>query len=141
MTLGPVQVLVVGFEEPTFSGEVLAELARLQDSGLVRLIDLLLVAKSDDGALETLDLPAVAGIEYGSVAAALFSTAPGQEVRGDGWSLADALHPGQAAAVALLEHRWAAPLAAAIASSGGAPLDEMWLAPEDRELLQSLLNR
>ena len=33
---GPVQVLVVGYEQPTFTGEVLAELARLSDAGPVR---------------------------------------------------------------------------------------------------------
>ena len=47
MTLGPVQVLVVGFAELRFSGEVLAELSRLEESGVVRLIDMVLVARDE----------------------------------------------------------------------------------------------
>lgn len=50
--IGPVQVLVVGFDQPTFSGEVLAEFTRLREAGIVRLIDLLLVSRTEDGALE-----------------------------------------------------------------------------------------
>ena len=46
---GPVQVLVVGFEQPSFSGEAVAELARLREQGVVRLIDALLVHRLEDG--------------------------------------------------------------------------------------------
>ena len=46
--IGPVQVLVVGFDRPTFSGEVLAELTRLREAGIVRLVDLLLVAREEE---------------------------------------------------------------------------------------------
>ncbi len=53
--IGPVQVLVVGFDQPTFSGEVLAEFTRLREAGLVRLIDVLLVSRSEDGTLDTLE--------------------------------------------------------------------------------------
>jgi uncharacterized membrane protein len=51
--IGPVQALVVGFDQPSFSGEVLAELGRLEDAGVVRLVDLLVVVRADDGTLET----------------------------------------------------------------------------------------
>ena len=140
MTLGPVQVLVVGFAEPRFSGEVLAELSRLEESGVVRLIDMVLVARDETGALETLDLPDSA---FGQVLAALFAEASDQprEAASGGWSLAESIPPGGTAAVALIEHRWAGPLRAAIAASGGQPLDETWLAPADLELLESLLDR
>ena len=50
---GPVQVLVVGFDRPTFSGEVLAEFTRLREAGIVRLVDLLVVSRTEDGAFET----------------------------------------------------------------------------------------
>ena len=52
--MGPVQVLVVGFDQPRLSGEVLEELTRLREAGVVRLIDLLLVSRAEDGTLETL---------------------------------------------------------------------------------------
>jgi hypothetical protein len=54
---GPVQVLVVGFDRPAFSGEVLAEFARLREAGIVRLVDLLVVSRTAEGAFDTLALP------------------------------------------------------------------------------------
>ena len=54
--MGPVQVLVVGYEQPAFTGEVLAELARLSDAGLVRLVDVLLVTRAADGTFHTVEV-------------------------------------------------------------------------------------
>ena len=139
--LGPVQVLVVGFDEPTYSGEVLAELTRLEEAGIVRLIDLLVVAKGEDGTVETLEDTLLPG-PYGELAARLLSdpsTAEYPAGEAPTWSIADALPAGQAAAVALIEHTWASPLRDAILRNGGTPLDETWLAPDDVALLESLL--
>ena len=55
------------------------------------------------------------------------------------WSLTDAIPIGSTAAVALIEHTWAAPLSEAIQRAGGTLLDETWLAREDRELLEALI--
>ena len=54
--MGPVQVLVVGYEQPAFTGEVLAELTRLSDAGLVRLVDVLLVTRAADGTFHTVEV-------------------------------------------------------------------------------------
>ena len=54
------------------------------------------------------------------------------------WSLAEAIPIGGTAAVALIEHVWAAPLSAAIQRAGGTLLEETWLARQDVELLESL---
>jgi len=147
---GPVQVLVVGFDRPTFSGEVIAELTRLRETGIVRLVDLLLVARGEDGALETLTAPPGVGEDLGGLAAALLGR-PAGEARGEAeaadadlaeslaWSLADAVQAGSAAAVALIEHVWAGPLNAAIQRAGGVPLEETWLAPDDLETLDALI--
>jgi hypothetical protein len=148
--MGPVQVLVVGFEQPAFSGEVLAEFARLREAGIVRLVDLLLVSRGPDGALETLTAPAEFGSQLGGLAAALLGrsadgadetaaeTADDQPADG-GWSLADAVPAGSAAAVALIEHLWAGPLTAAVRRAGGSALEETWLAPADVAQLESLI--
>ena len=53
---GPVQVLVVGYEQPAFTGEVLAEMTRLSDAGLVRLVDVLLVTRAADGTFDTVEV-------------------------------------------------------------------------------------
>src|SRR5207249_1537802 len=102
--MGPVQVLVVGFDEPNFTGDVLAEFERLTEAGIVRLIDVLVVDRREDGSLHTVD---AADSASGVLATGLL-TGNGDGV-GDGaaWSLADAVPPGSAAAVALIEHIWA----------------------------------
>jgi uncharacterized membrane protein len=143
--IGPVQVLVVGFDQPTFSGEVLAEFTRLREAGLVRLIDVLLVSRSEDGTLETLEAPDAAAADLGGLAVEVLgqpqnaSQAETSEIDTAAmWSLADAIPVGGTAAVALIEHVWAAPLSAAIQRAGGTLLEETWLAREDRELLETL---
>lgn len=138
----PVQVLVVGFDAPTFSGEVLAELTRLREAGVVRLVDLLLVSRDEDGSFHTLPPPADADTDLGRVAAELLGVSEdGDEtpetVEGDSWSLADVVPPGSTGAVALIEHTWAAPLVASIRGAGGRLLDEAWLAPADLERLRN----
>lgn len=149
--MNPVQVVVVGFDRPAFSGEVLAEFTRLREAGIVRLVDLLLVSRSDDGTLETLAPPAGANADLGRLAAALLGRPEGEASGADavagldsagipGWSLADAVPPGSTAAVALIEHVWAGPLKAAIERAGGTPLEETWLAPHDLEALEALIS-
>jgi hypothetical protein len=138
----PVQVLVVGFDAPTFSGEVLAELTRLREAGVVRLLDVLLVARDEDGSFHTLPPPAGADADVGRLAADVLGAPEGggtpETVEGDSWSLADVVPPGSTGAVALIEHTWAAPLVASIRGAGGRLLDEAWLAPGDIERLRSL---
>jgi hypothetical protein len=145
--MGPVQVLVVGFERPAFSGEVLAELARLREARIVRLVDLLLVSRAEDGTLETQGGPDGVGAGLGGLAAALLGRPEG-DTGGDGkptdtdvsgWSLTDAIPVGYTAAVALIEHTWAGPLTVAIRRAGGTPLEETWLAPDDLEVLDALM--
>jgi hypothetical protein len=143
---GPVQVLVLGFDDPTFSGEVIAELARLDASGTARLLDVLLVERAQDGSLDTLPPPPGADPSAGRLAAALLERQDDGEHPGpdDGpaaetWSLDDVIPPGGIAAVALIEHTWAQPLLATIRRAGGQPLDETWLAPDDLALLDRLL--
>ena len=143
--MGPVQVLVVGFEQPTFTGEVLAELVRLREAGIVRMVDLMLVSRGHDGTLETVAAPSELGAGLGAVAAAILGRAEGDEpavVTGvPAWSLADAVPPGTIAAVTLIEHLWAVPLRSAIQRAGGTPLEETWLAAGDVAELEALLSR
>jgi hypothetical protein len=144
---GPVQVLVVGFDRPKFSGEVLAEFVRLREAGIVRLVDLLLICRTEEGTIETLEAPEALAADLGGLAAELLSQPEGGAA-GEAaateldlaatWSLADAIPVGGTAAVALIEHLWAAPLSEAIQRAGGTLLEETWLAREDRELLETL---
>jgi uncharacterized membrane protein len=148
--MGPVQVLVVGFEHAQLSGEILDEFARLQHAGIVRLLDVLLVERGADGQFDTLAAPVQLGSESGALAAALLARADGASTSepalahndsGDEhtWSLADAVPTGSVAAVALIEHTWATPLVAAMHRAGGRLLDETWLPAEDVAVLEQLI--
>ena len=131
---GPVQVLVVGFEAPSFSGEVLAELTKLRERGVVRLVDVLLVERREDGSFETLELPPGSAPDLGQIAAEVFGGGDesyGDEALGETWSLADAVPTGGFAAIALIEHLWAEPLVAAVDRAGGNLLGELWLPRDD----------
>jgi uncharacterized membrane protein len=154
MALGPVQIIMIGFPETAMRGEVLAELVRLRDEGIVRLVDLLVVAKDEDGsvrAMETSDLSDEDAAEFGAIAGALIGLgANGEEgaevgalagasAMADGrvfedadvWYAADAIPPGTTAAIALLEHRWAIPLRDAVLRAEGETLAAEWLHPAD----------
>ncbi len=157
----PVQVLVIGLDRLEFDGSVLAELDRLRDAGTVRLLDVLLVTRAEDGALSTLPPPPGLPPRTGAVVAAAPRRARGAAGRARGrqpegrrvraglraappqgpdavWSLDGAVPPGRTAVVALIEHLWAEPLREAIRTAGGSPLGETWLAPDDLERLETL---
>jgi len=144
--VGPVQVVVVGFDRPRFSGEVVAEFTRLEEAGIVRLVDLLLVSRAEDGSFETMtdeEIPA----HLGRLAAGVLGWAGEEDVPPSSepeagavtWSLADAVPPRGTAAVALIEHRWASPLREAILRNGGRALDETWLARHDLDRLERMI--
>ena len=131
MPLGPVQLLVISFDRPDFRGEVLAELERLRESDVVRVIDLLVVHKSADGVVRHLqhaDLPAGAGAVVGAlIGADAGQLSPGEEL----WSLDEAIPDDSAAAIALIEHRWAIGTRDAIRAAGGAPIADAWIHSAD----------
>src|SRR5262249_41332985 len=129
-------------------GRILSELIRLRDAGIVRLLDVLVVAHEDDDSLQTLDpppeLPATGTLAMAVLGQPVDSDTHQDEPSYDdpgvpSWSLAPAIPRGTTAAVALIEHTWAIPLRVAIERSGGAPLDETWLAREDVVRLETLL--
>jgi uncharacterized membrane protein len=74
VAIGPVQLIVVGFNHPDFRGEIIAELERLRESGTVRVIDSLAVYKDADGEIEVQHLSNLSqeeATELGSVVGAL----------------------------------------------------------------------
>ena len=86
MTIGPVQLLVVGFDHPNFQGEILAELQRLRDDDMVRVIDALAVYKAVGGevtALKESQLGGEEAAEFGAVMGALVGLGAGVEADAD----------------------------------------------------------
>lgn len=111
MTFGPLQVLVINFDESNFAGQIQSELDRLEETGVVRVRKALVIAKAADGDIQVRR-------EGGDDTA---------ELSADERSVADSLEPGAAAAIAVLEHQWAIRLREAILSAGGTSVRSEWV--------------
>ena len=116
--LGPVDYIVVEFPGSKFSGEIAPALRDLVDRGLVRVLDLLVLKKDDDGTIEAFELSDLEDTEIGELRhhegelAMLLS-------EDDVNAVAAAIDPGTTAGVLVWENSWAAPFASAVRHSGG----------------------
>jgi len=155
MAIGPVQLIVLGFERPDFHGQVIAELERLRETDTVRVIDSLAVYKDADGNVEVEHLSNLTqdeAIELGSKVGALVGLGidgeegaealalAGAEAAADGihafseedaWDVIGEIPNDSAAALILLEHHWAVPLRDAIADAGGFRVGDGFISPLD----------
>jgi len=118
--LGPVDWMVVGFpaEKADFSGAMADELKKLMDGGTVRVLDLAIVTKDADGAVEVAELREQDESEVGelrSLEAEVSLLLAADDIERVGAEL----EPGSTAAVLVWENTWAGPLASAIRRSGG----------------------
>ena len=138
---GPLQVIAVSFGPGSdFEGRVLAEVDRLQGRGVLRLLDMLFVAKNEDGTIQR--VVAADDDDFGALLSRIVPldgaglVEPAADVGSSGfdptdaWALAESLLPGTALAFLLIEHGWAQPLFDAIAETGGALLGEGFLTSE-----------
>ena len=155
MAIGPVQLIVLGFKNPDFHGEIIAELERLKESDTVRVIDALAVYKDADGEVEAMHLSNLStdeAIELGSKVGALiglgFEGEPGLEAGAeagaeaaadgvsvfsdeDAWDVLEEIPNDSAAALLLIEHHWAVPLRDAVARAGGFRIGDGFISPLD----------
>jgi uncharacterized membrane protein len=155
MAIGPVQLLVLGFNHPNFHGEVIQELERLRDSDTVRVIDALAVHKDAEGEIEVAHLSNLTkdeavelgtkvgaliglgiegedGLEKGAEAGAM-AAADGVQIFSEeqAWDVLEDIPNDSAAALLLIEHHWAVPLRDAIARAGGFRLSDGFISPLD----------
>jgi uncharacterized membrane protein len=155
MAIGPVQLIVLGFEHPQFHGEIIAELERLKESDTVRVIDALAVHKDADGEIEVAHLSNLSkdeAIELGSKVGALVGLGiegeegmvagaeAGAEAAEDGisafsdeaaWDVIEEIPNDSAAALVLIEHHWAVPLRDAVVRAGGYRISDGFISPLD----------
>ena len=155
MAIGPVQLIVLGFRNPDFHGEIIAELERLRESDTVRVIDSLAVYKDAEGEIEVEHLSnltqeeaaelgskvgALIGLgiegEEGFVAGAEAGAQAASEGMGvfsdeEAWDVLEEIPNDSAAALLLLEHHWAVPLRDAIARAGGFRINDGFISPLD----------
>jgi Family of unknown function (DUF6325) len=116
--LGPVDYLVVEFPAgaSNFTGEMAKELLALVDSGTIRMIDILILVKNEDGSVDAMELSDVENLgPLQAVEAELAELLAADDVE----QLAAAMEPGSTAGVLIWENLWAAPFASAARRSGG----------------------
>ena len=116
--LGPVDYLVVEFPAGTsnFTGEMAKELLALVDSGTIRVIDVLILTKNEDGSVDAMELSDIEDLgPLQAVEAELAELLAADDVE----DLAAAIEPGSTAGVLIWENLWAAPFASAARRSGG----------------------
>ena len=155
MAIGPVQLLVLGFDHPHFTGEIKAELEKLRESDTIRVIDALAVYKDAEGEIEVEHLSNLTkdeAIELGSKVGALIGLGiEGEEgleagaIAGaeaaeegihafsdeDAWDVIEDIPNDTAAALLLIEHHWAVPLRDAIFKAGGFRISDGFISPLD----------
>jgi hypothetical protein len=115
--LGPVELIALAFRKPSLDGSVLKELVDLVDRKVIRVLDLMVVHKTDDGSIAAVEFS-----DLGDEAEVFIGLAPaGVDLIGeDDVSLAgDLLEPGDAAALLVWEDLWAAPFVSAARAAGG----------------------
>jgi uncharacterized membrane protein len=155
MTIGPLQLLVIGLEQPALDGRILDSLLDVRDEGMIRIVDMLGVYKDEEGniiAAQVSDLSLDEAVTYGAWVGALIGLGAGGEAGMEAGAvmgalvsemeyeygldeealdtIADDIPPGGAAILAVIEHRWAIPFRDAVRSQGGLLIAQDFLNPE-----------
>ena len=116
--LGPVDYVIVEFpaETANFTGEMATELVALSDAGTIRVIDMVVLVKGEDGAIDAMEL---SDLQHLGVLETLEAELAEMLAEEDVAHLAAAMDPGSTAGVIVYENLWAAPFASAARRAGG----------------------
>lgn len=140
MTVGPIQLIAITFKEFEPQGNILAELLKLNKSGVIRLIDLQFVQKDAAGKISAMEMSGLSEDEqvaYGAVIGNLMGLSAadvenknlydmitavehsyGVDIQ-DFLEMADRIKPDSAAAILLIEHAWATHFSELVVEAGG----------------------
>lgn len=154
MSVGPIQMIALAFDDFHPTGKILAALEAATEAGAIRVVDIQYVGRDENGEIEALEMTGLSEdeeIEFGAVIGALIGAGIAGEqgaemgaVEGaiaaaegsygmtleDVRSIASQLEPGQAAAMLMIEHRWATDLRDAVREAGGTMVAQGFLTPE-----------
>ena len=138
MTLGPLEYLIVGFEGNRFTGQILSELRAAREKGIIRIVDLCVIKKDDQGnvtGLELSDLSGEEAAELGPLAGDALRLFAQEDID----QAAANIPNNSAAGLLLIEQTWAIGLRDAIKNAGGIPVAGGLVSPDVlRELEEEL---
>ena len=135
MTLGPLEYLVVGFEGNRFTGQVLSELRAAREKGIIRVVDLFVLKKDENGDVTSIELSDLSGEEaeqFGSLAGDIMGLLAPEDIE----QTAAYIPNNSAAGLLLFEHTWAIGLKEAIKKAGGVAVAGGLVAPEVLQALE-----
>jgi hypothetical protein len=134
MAIGPVEYLILGFPGNNFTGQIVPELAKLLDSGLVRIIDLTFITKDASGRVDVVEYDAV---EELAAFAGLDAEVGGILTDEDIAHAAMSLEPNTSAALLIWEDTWATPFAEAVRNANGVILEGARI---PREIIEEVMD-
>lgn len=115
----PVDMVLIEFGGNEFKGEIVTELERLVSEGTIRILDMLLVSKDADGALEWTEADDAPDFRL----AELVGEPADLLAEEDALAIADELEPNSSVGMMVFEHAWAGPLSGAIRDADGRLID------------------
>lgn len=119
MTLGPVELVVLGFPGSNFTGDIRPRIIELIEQGIVNVIDALLIRKDSDGHVDMIELQEATDDDEATALSQVLADQLDLLTDDDVDQLAADLAPGSSALVIVFEHLWMRPVRDAVAASGG----------------------
>jgi uncharacterized membrane protein len=135
MVLGPLEYLVVGFEGYRFTGQILAELRAAQEKGIIRVLDLFVIKKDEQGNVTTQELSELSdeeATELTPLAGNLMGLLADEDIQ----QVAADIPNNSAAGLLLFEHTWAIGLREAIKNAGAVAITGGFVSPDALQELE-----
>ena len=125
MTLGPIEMVVIGFPGSRFTGDIRPRIMDLVDNGVVNIVDALFVRKDSEGLVDFVELQELSddadAVMLGAAIASQLDLLSDEDIE----ELAEALQPGSSALAIVFEHTWIRPVRDAVVASGGVLLADI----------------
>ena len=138
MTLGPLEYTIIGFRKGNFDGSIAREIGKVVDSGIIRIVDIVMLDRDADGDSIILEIDAKDDPAFESFAPLLVNRM-GLFTREDLETIVESMPPDTQALVLLFEHHWAVEVKDAISDAGGFLIARSVIPPEVLEELSEEL--